>query len=214
MKYIALLSSGLDSTVNIYWAHKKATVTLALTLDYGQRSAVKEISNAKKICDELKIPHKTITVDFFKDFTKTSLINTQEAVPKHMQIDDLSECQETAKAVWVPNRNGIFINIAAGFAEGLGVDQILVGFNKEEGATFLDNTQAYLDRVNESLEYSTRNKVKVTSFTTAMNKTDIVREGRKLNVNFDFIWSCYFANDTACGECESCLRLQRALKDA
>ncbi len=211
-KSVVLLSSGLDSTVNFYKALKEHQVTMALTFDYGQRAAKNEISHAAKLCQLNNIPHKVVDLSWFKDFTQTSLVNTQKEIPKKMQIDNLEECHETAKAVWVPNRNGIMINIAAGFAEGTGADFVIVGFNKEEGATFPDNTPEYLEQLNLSFTYSTLNKIKVQCFTADMNKTEIVKLGKSLNVPFHLIWSCYFENKTACEECESCLRLKRALE--
>lgn len=210
-KYILLLSSGLDSTVNAYMAKKQGEILLALTFNYAQRSAQREIQFAKKTCDHLGIKHQVIEVDFFKHFTSTSLVNTKQVVPENIAIDNLQTCEESARAVWVPNRNGIFINIAAGFAEGLGADEIVVGFNKEEAQTFPDNSQVYLDKVNESLSYSTLKKVKVSSFTTDYNKSDIVSLARDMSVVFEYIWSCYQGGEQPCETCESCLRYQRAI---
>lgn len=213
MNSIALLSSGLDSTVNLYKAQETSRVVLAITFDYGQRAATKEIENASKACYALKIEHKVIDLSFFKDFTNTSLISVSKEIPLNMHIDDLAECNDTAKAVWVPNRNGIMINIAAGFAEGLNAEEVIVGFNKEEGATFPDNTQSYIDKVNESLELSTLKKVRVNCYTTQLNKSEIVDLGMKCGVNFEYVWPCYFGGARPCGQCESCLRYLRAVKN-
>ena len=63
-KALVLLSSGLDSTVNLYAAHQNHDVVLALTFDYGQRAAQKEKEQSKKICDELGVPHKVLELPF------------------------------------------------------------------------------------------------------------------------------------------------------
>ena len=214
-KAIVLLSSGLDSTVNLYAAQKYHDVLLALTFDYGQKAAKKEKEQAKKICDELNIAHKVVELPFFKEFTNTSLINEDAQIPTKTQVNITSKetSEETAKQVWVPNRNGIFLNIAAGFAEGLGAQYIIPGFNAEEAVTFPDNSKDFLNQSSVALTFSTQNKVKVHCYTIYMTKAEIVGYGKEIGVNFDLIWPCYFSNDTCCGECESCLRYKRALKD-
>lgn len=214
MKSVVLLSSGLDSTVNFHEALARGDqVLLCLTFDYGQRAAKKEIEHAKKQCEFNGIPHKVVDLKWFSDFTKTSLVSQKMDVPTQVKIESLSASLESAKAVWVPNRNGIFLNIAAGFAEGLGADSVLVGFNKEEGATFPDNTQEYIDKSNAAFEYSTSNKIKVKCYTTDLDKTQIVKRAKELKINFDLIWPCYMAGEKICGQCESCMRYQRAIKN-
>jgi 7-cyano-7-deazaguanine synthase len=209
---VVLLSSGLDSTVNFYEAKRESDVVLALTFDYGQRAAQQEVESAQKIANKLDVPHKVLNLDWFKDFTHSSLVNRSAEVPTTaVKIDDLSRSNETAKAVWVPNRNGIFLNIAAAFAEGLNAQWIIPGFNAEEATTFPDNSQAYLEAATNSLSYSTANKVEVKCFTTHLTKSQIVERGRKLGVDFKQIWPCYFGGEQPCGECESCRRFNRAM---
>ena len=127
-----------------------------------------------------------------------------------ISIDDLKVSNETAKAVWVPNRNGIFLNIGAAFAEGLGADIVVPGFNIEEGATFPDNTQGFLDALTDAFQFSTSNGVQAFCYTTGLNKTQIVQRGRALKAPFELMWPCYFAGTEPCGECESCKRFARA----
>jgi 7-cyano-7-deazaguanine synthase len=64
MKSVVLLSAGLDSTVNLYAAKKDGQVLLALTFDYGQRAAKKEILKAKALCKKLKVPHQVLKLPF------------------------------------------------------------------------------------------------------------------------------------------------------
>jgi 7-cyano-7-deazaguanine synthase len=213
-KYVVLLSSGLDSTVNLYAAQKQGQVVLALTFDYGQRAAVQEISHAQKLCQNLKIPHQVIDLKWMKSWGKSSLLDTQKDIPvaDQIQMDDLKTSLQTAEKVWVPNRNGVLLNLAAGFAESLAADVIVPGFNKEEAATFPDNTEEFLNQVTASLFYSTANHVKAECFTTRMNKSEIVAWGKELGVDWSLIWPCYFAQEKWCGQCESCQRSLRALK--
>jgi 7-cyano-7-deazaguanine synthase len=214
MKSVVLLSSGLDSTVNLFEAHSQGEVVLSLTFNYGQRAAEKEIFSSQKLAASLKVPHKVLNLDFFKDFGQSSLVDTTKKLPTHddVSIDDLKKSQESAKSVWVPNRNGIFLNIAAGFAETLKADVVVPGFNIEEAATFPDNTQGFLDQLTQSFFFSTSNKVRAKCFTTQMNKIEIVKRGISLGVNFKNIWPCYQALDQWCGVCESCKRAKRAFE--
>jgi 7-cyano-7-deazaguanine synthase len=216
-KVVALLSSGLDSTVNIFEARKHHhEVVLALTFNYGQRAAEKEIKHSAKIASYLGIPHKVMDVTWFKDFNKSSLIVDDQKVPTGdaVKIDNLETSQETAKSVWVPNRNGIFINIAAAYAEALGADAVLPGFNAEEAITFPDNSKEFLAQITGSLSYSTSNQVTAGCFTAHLTKPDIVRLGQGLKVPWELVWPCYFAGEKWCGQCESCLRARRAFASA
>ena len=211
-KSLVLLSSGMDSTVNLYAAKQETQVVLALTFDYGQRAAAKEIESAKKLTAELKIPHKIVELSFFKEFLGSSLLNRQKNIPQGTQvsIDDRKISEESAKSVWVPNRNGIFLNIAAGFAENMQADWVVPGFNAEEAATFPDNSVGFLNALDASLSFSTSFPVRTQCFTTDFTKTEIVKIGEKLAVNWKLMWPCYFDHNKWCGQCESCQRSKRA----
>lgn len=216
-KVILLLSAGLDSTVNAFEAIKhRHEVLLALTFNYGQRAADKEIESAKKISQYLNFKHKVIELPWFKDFNKSSLVSADQTVPtgKDVEIDNQQKSEETAKAVWVPNRNGIFINIAAAYAEALGAHTVIPGFNVEEAATFPDNSKEFMSESTKALWYSTANHVTVGCYTAHLKKPDIVRLGQGLKIPWDLIWPCYFSGDQWCGQCESCLRSKRAFASA
>lgn len=215
-KAVVLLSSGLDSTVNLYEARTQARVVLALTFDYGQRAAPKEIERAAAIAERAGVTHKVIAFPWFRDFTRSALVNREVSVPVRgeIAIDDDQTSVQTAKAVWVPNRNGIFLNVGAAFAEGVDADWLVPGFNAEEAVTFPDNSEDYLEAVTKSLSFSTKNRVEVKCFTASLDKPAIVRRGARFNVPFELIWPCYFGGETVCGECESCQRYQRARREA
>lgn len=210
---VVLLSSGLDSSFNLYRAARDMTVRLALTFNYGQRAAAREIASSARLAGALGIPHKIIDLTWFRDFTKTSLVNGS-TIPSGagVAIDDRARSLETAKAVWVPNRNGIFLNIAAGFAEGLGCELVIPGFNVEEAATFPDNSLEFLASLDHAFGFSTGGRVKTFCFSTVLNKVEIVRAADALKLPFAFLWPCYLDGEKWCGTCESCLRFKRALE--
>ena len=110
---IVLLSGGLDSLVSLGLGIKDYGVSLALTFDYGQKSARYEIDASKEICDYYKIEHKVINLDWLKNITHTSLVSSNE-IPEGKELED---SVQSAKSVWVPNRNGLFLNIAGCFAD-------------------------------------------------------------------------------------------------
>lgn len=215
-KSVVLLSGGLDSTVNFFEAAKHTEVLQVITFDYGQRAARAEIRCSQALCRQIEKPHEIITLPFFKIWGGSALTSPERAVPTgaDVNIEDHQSSEETAKAVWVPNRNGIFLNIAAGCAEALGAELVIPGFNLEEASTFADNSEDFLRSLNVSLGYSTRSGVKVHCYTTQMNKLAIVQRGLALGVDFSMTWPCYFDGEGWCGECESCLRAKRAFQGA
>lgn len=216
MKSIILLSGGLDSAVSLVYAQQESTVELCLTMDYGQRAAAKEIGAAAALAAYYNLAHKVIELPFFKQIASGALVNREQVIPTPIEeeLDDPVAAEESAAAVWVPNRNGLLINIAACFAEALGCVLIVTGFNKEEARTFPDNSLPFVEKMNETLAYSTRGHVRVISYTQRLDKVDIVRLGQRLKIPWQFIWSCYYGGKTMCGRCESCRRFQRAMKAA
>ena len=210
--FVVLLSGGLDSVVNLYWAHRDGQVLKALTFDYGQRAARNEIAAAGFFCNELKIDHQVIDMTWLGKITSTALVQRKQTLPHLKNLDDLGEGEVSAKAVWVPNRNGVFLNVAAAFAESLGAAAVVPGFNKEEAATFPDNSQQFIEATNGAFQLSTLSHVKVKCFTTSMDKAALILQARELGVNLKKVWSCYEAGSAPCGVCESCQRTQRAIK--
>src|SRR5262245_41364348 len=205
MKGVAILSGGLDSTVSLAAATRRMKVVLALTFDYGKRAAKRERAAAARIAKHYRIPHRVIAIPWLAGITATALVNRRAALPRN----EMSE--RSAAAVWVPNRNGVFIEIAAAYAESLGATRLITGFNREEAVTFPDNSPEYVDAINHALSFSTANGVEVISYTQELEKKEIVALGRRLDAPLQHIWPCYEGGRLWCGECESCLRSLRAL---
>ncbi|MBK7961059.1 MAG: 7-cyano-7-deazaguanine synthase QueC [Bdellovibrionales bacterium] len=212
-KAVVLLSAGLDSTVNLYAAHRDLEIVLALTFDYGQKAAAKEKYCSQRLAEQLGVPHKVIDLGWFRDFGASSLIQSNQKIPTdQVKINDLPTSQQTARSVWVPNRNGIFLNIAAGFAESLEADYVIPGFNAEEAVTFPDNSTEFMGAMDSSLKFSTANHVRIHCLTDKLNKPEIAKLAVELGVPISNLWPCYFPGEKWCGECESCQRSKRAFR--
>ncbi len=212
-KAIILLSGGLDSVVSLALIRSSYSDILALTFNYGQKSFFAEKNSAEKIAAFYNIKHKIINLDWLSEIS-TSSLNTADNVP-FLSVSDLEQADLTdksSKSVWVPNRNGLFVNIAATFAESLGYDVVIIGANKEEATTFKDNSAEFVNAINNSFKNSMNRSVKLIAPLIDFDKAEIVNKGIKLNVPFHLITSCYVSNNNHCGECESCVRLKRALE--
>ena len=217
-KSLILLSGGLDSAANLAFTVHFDEPVLALTIDYGQRAAKPEIEAAKKLCAHYGVEHQILDLKWLGALGGSSLTSKSIDVPEMAtaKLDDLKTSQASAKLVWVPNRNGLFINVAAAIAESRGLQQVIVGFNKEEAATFPDNSSQFIGVATLALKYSTSNGVKVACYTDMLMKTEIVQALKNLEKPFPFhlVWSCYHSGEDTggkmCGKCESCQRFIRA----
>lgn len=202
---IILMSGGLDSVVSLASTIKEYNVTLGLTFDYGQKSVVQEIQASRKVCDYYKIIHKVIKLEWLENITQSALVSGEE-------VPEAELCTEKSmKSVWVPNRNGLFLNIAASFADSYEFTHIIFGANAQEARTFSDNRQEFLDRVNLSFEYSTLTKPKVVAPLINLSKDDIVKLALEKEAPLSLVRSCYNSSSSNCGKCESCLNLKKAL---
>ena len=207
-KSVVLLSGGLDSLVTLGYSQKHTdyNVELALTFDYGQKASKAEIEYSKKISEYYNIEHKIINLDWLKDITKTALVANSRVPETGLNT------KESAALVWVPNRNSLFLNIAAAFCDSYGYEYILYGANKEEALTFPDNTEKFRASVTEVFKTSTLVHPKVAAPLINYNKNDIVRIAVEDDIPLEYVRSCYNSAYKHCGKCESCTNLKNALK--
>lgn len=209
---LVLLSGGLDSVYNLYAAHQKwPGRTAALLVNYGQKAWLKEKQAAEFFAKDLGVKLYFLDMVPLFQWSSNALTSQEKPVPTtEVDIEDLSASQQSAQKVWVSNRNGVFLNIAASLAESLKASYIVPGFNAEEAQTFPDNSYDYIEKMNACLRLSTANGVQVFCFTHAMDKEEIIKKSLGLGIKIDKIWPCYFGEEKICGKCESCQRFLRA----
>ena len=212
MKAISVLSGGLDCTVatsayaNDYDIH-------AITFNYGQKSFKQELKASKEICKKMNWTHEVIDLPWLSKIS-TSSLNTSEDIPevKEDELDDLEKSKSSASSVWVPARNMVFTSIASSYAESIGAEIIIVGWDREEAATFPDNSKEFLNAFNELIEIGSPDNIKIEAPAIDLNKEEIVELGVKVGAPMELSYSCYAGREKHCGVCESCMRRKRAFK--
>lgn len=216
MHCVLLLSGGLDSLVAAALTRSEYELALALTCDYGQRAAQPEIRAAQAQAQWLGCPHRAVELPWLGQLGGSALTEPARALPtvSPEELDSTKSATANAQAVWVPNRNGILVNVAAAFAERYEAEAVVCGFNAEEAATFADNSVGFMQATEQFWRYSTASAVRLLSPTAEMNKTQIVRQAVAIAAPLHLVWSCYDGQAEPCCQCESCRRFQRALDQA
>lgn len=211
-KAISVFSGGLDCTVATCVFDEEYEIH-AITFDYGQKAVKQEIDASKRICEKMGWMHEVIDLPWLSKIS-TSSLNTDADIPElgEDDLDDLDKSSETASNVWVPARNTVFTSIALSYAESIGAEIIIVGWNGEEGATFPDNSKQYMEKFNELIDVGSPDKIRIEAPAIDLNKEEIVELGIKVGAPMELSYSCYKGDDKPCGVCESCMRRKRAFK--
>lgn len=213
-KAIAVFSGGLDCTVasSVY---AKDYEIHAITFNYGQKAFEQELKASQHICKKMGFIHHIIDLDWLAQIS-TSSLNTSEEIPEVNinDLDDDEKSKKSASSVWVPARNTVFTSIAASFAESIGAEIIIVGWDKEEANTFPDNSKEFLESFNELFKVGSPIDIEVKAPAIDLDKDEIVELGSQVNAPMELSYSCYKGNDLHCGVCESCMRRKRGFKKA
>ena len=209
-KSIVLLSGGLDSTVNTALAALGGEVVVALTADYGQRAAGRELASARAVCRHYAIKHRALDLRWLGDIAGNPLTRADQPLPTPAH----DGVQVSDAALWIPNRNGLLLNVGAAYAEALEADRVVAGFNAEEAVNFPDNGPDFLVALNRCFEFSTRAGIEAFSYTVDQDKAGVVALARRHDVPLELTWCCYDGGDTACWRCGSCVRFRDAVRAA
>lgn len=206
MKAVVLLSGGLDSATASAIAKSQGYELYALTFDYGQRHR-KELDCARKVAGFLAMAaHQIIPLTL--PTLNSSLLNRDIPIPES------SHNSRTIPTTYVPGRNLIFLAMAASYAEGIGSRDIFAGMNAVDYSGYPDCRPEFVQAFQIALNLGTKAGVEGSPFTLhtplmRLSKSEIIRRGLALGLDYSLTWSCYRGEEEACGHCDSCrLRLQ------
>jgi 7-cyano-7-deazaguanine synthase len=212
-KHAVLLSGGIDSTTALYWSFRRSEQTSALTFDYGQRHRV-EIEAATRIAAKLEIPHKILRVDL-EQIGGSALTDPSVSLPR---VEDVSHVQRGIPTTYVPFRNGIFIALAAAWAETKDITGIICGFNAIDSPNYPDTREPFVEAMEKAINSGTvaaaeGKKIGILVPFLNMNKSAIIKQGFALGVDYSYSVSCYRGEEIPCLGCSSCLLRQKAWEE-
>ena len=204
-KAVVLVSGGLDSLTALAIAQDSGFECYALSVDYGQRHH-SELDAARRVAAAASVPLKILPLDL-------------RSIGGSALTDDIDvpEGETTGIPVtYVPARNTIMLSLALAHAEVLGADDIFIGVNAVDYSGYPDCRPEFYRAFEETARLGTRPETSLRIVTPLidLSKAEIVRRGLRLGVPLEKTWSCYQAEDRACGVCESCRLRLRGFREA
>jgi len=206
-KVVLILSGGLDSTTLLYWLLKNKKNIYALSYDYGQKHK-KELEMAKKTCEKLKVFHKIIDLKALKEAN----IFGSSALTSDVEIPLGKYKEEKMKLTVVPNRNMIMLSIAIAFAISYNCSEVYYGAHSGDYAVYPDCRPKFVKKIREVAKICDYKQIDIKAPFLYYKKSDIVKEGLKLGVDYSLTWTCYKGGNKACGKCGSCIERMEAFK--
>lgn len=208
MKTVAIFSGGLDSTVMLHQLLAGGDEVLALSVDYGQRHR-RELEHARSIAASLGLRWQLADLSAIRPLLAGSS-QTSDDVPVphgHYAADNM-------KQTVVPNRNMIMLAVAAGWAISEQADRVAYGAHAGDHTIYPDCRPEFAEALGKAIGLADWRHIDLHCPFIKLSKTDIVRLGAQLNVDFAQTWSCYEGGDLHCGLCGTCVERKEAFQKA
>ena len=180
-----------------------------ITFIYGQKHD-KEVGFAKTQAQLLGCEtHLVLDMALLQPlFAKSALVSAEIDIP---DIEDVMG--DPQPATYVPNRNMIFLALAAAYAETHGVSDIFYGAQKHDIYGYWDTTPQFLATLNTVYQLNRKTPIEIKAPFVNYTKTDILRVGVEMGVDYGQTWSCYEGTHVCCGRCPTCAERLTAFAD-
>lgn len=208
---VCLISGGMDSCVTASIARTENAELAFLHVSYGQRTEARERRAFEELADHLAVNKRlAVSIESLKAIGGSSL--TDRRIP-------VSEANLAAAGIptsYVPFRNAHMLAIAASWAEALGAQRIYIGAVAEDSSGYPDCRPEFYAAFQKAIDAGTKpeTKIEIVTPVISLTKSEIVRRGLELGAPLGLTWSCYTAEDLACGRCDSCALRLRAFQQA
>jgi len=214
-KAVVLLSGGLDSATAAAVAKREGYELFAISFSYGQRHA-KELECAREVGKSLQVADH-VTVEFDLRKWGGSALTDELDVPLDR---DESTMSSEIPSTYVPARNTIFLSFALGYAEVVGADTIVIGANQLDYSGYPDCREEFLQAFENMANLATKaatadqRRFRILAPLLHLTKSEIIKLGTELGVDYSLTWSCYMGLDEPCGRCDSCLLRAEGFRQA
>lgn len=219
-KALVLSSGGVDSTTCVGIAVDKYGKDNVITasLYYGQKHS-KELECARKVAEYYGVKHIEEDISNVMKYAKDvcTLVKGGKEIEHKSYAEQIAENGEGRVATYVPNRNGLLLNIAAAYADSLFPGEqveIYYGAHADDaaGRAYADCSPEFAEAMDKAINIATYGNVTVQRPLIAMNKAEVVKTGLSLNVPYELTWSCYEGGEKQCGTCGTCIDRKAAFK--
>ncbi|MEC9205621.1 MAG: 7-cyano-7-deazaguanine synthase QueC [Pseudomonadota bacterium] len=211
-KALVLFSGGLDSATALMIARSEGFHCTTLTINYHQRH-LHEIEASKSFLEDYPDIDSKI-FDFDLSVIGGSALTDKKILVPNTPTDGIP-------ITYVPARNTIFLSIASSFAEILQIYNIFLGVNQIDYSGYPDCRPEYIRAFEEMINLGTKTgvegeKIKLHTPLINMSKVEIIKKGKKLNIDYSKTLSCYSPNKKgqACGVCDACRFRKQGFLDA
>ena len=216
-------SGGLDSTTVMHWCAQLFGEVHVMMFDYGQRHSI-ELDIAQAYLDkhaqdiearfECKIRQHKVRMDIINELASSSLTRSHVEPPTNQTEEEmLSSVPNT----FVPGRNIYFMTALAQNAYSFNSKHIAMGVNVLDYSGYPDCRPEFLTKMRDALSIGIFNGEEATLGVHAplmyLNKSNIIRLGLQLGVNYADTHSCYNGVVGGCGECDSCILRRKAFNE-
>ncbi len=207
-RVVTLVSGGMDSVTALYEARRRHTPVAALSFDYGAKHNHRELPFAAWHGERLGIPHRIIRLPFVGELFQSALLSSGATIPDgHYE-------ESTMRQTVVPFRNGILLAIAAGFAESIQAEAVVIAAHAGDHAIYPDCREDFLRPMADAIRLGTYAGIEILRPFIDLNKAGIAARGRELEVDFSRTWSCYKGAALHCGTCGTCVERREAFREA
>ncbi|MDT5295099.1 MAG: 7-cyano-7-deazaguanine synthase [Acidobacteriota bacterium] len=208
---VCLVSGGMDSCVTAAAAREENDELAFLHVSYGQRTEARERRAFEEIADFYRVSRRlVVSLEHLARIGGSSL--TDSSIP----VAEADLASPGVPTSYVPFRNAHLLAAATSWAEVIGARRIYIGAVAEDSSGYPDCRPVFYEAFQRVIDVGTRPETRVEIRTPVihMRKSEIIRSGVQLGAPLRLTWSCYRAEDAACGRCDSCALRLRAFREA